>query len=110
MTYCHGMALSADTVVGEAIHQLIWRRRLRQRDVAQAAGMSDAMFSRKLRGGNRWTLDELLAVARYLEVPVTDLWCAARDSNPEPAGYWPGSVTSIFDAPSLRRASHGLAA
>ena len=85
--------MTADEYVGDAVHRLVWRRRLQHQDVAEKAGISAPMFSRKLRGSARWHLDEVLRIADVLDVELVDLlppkdekwekW-APRGSNPEP--------------------------
>ncbi|WP_425579785.1 helix-turn-helix domain-containing protein [Tsukamurella strandjordii] len=79
----------------------MWRRQMQVKDLAPAIGATAVSLGRKLRGERTWTIDEVLAVARALNVPITDLLpeddydpapygrgrvgCAIRDSNPEPA-------------------------
>ena len=104
--------MTTDEAIGQRVHQILWTRRIRQSDVCLALGVSRPTMSKRLRGERPWTVDELLALAAYLRVPITDLlpeWCAARDSNPVPAGYWPGTVTSLDAYRLVRRASQPMA-
>jgi len=61
------------TRVGENVHRIMWRRRLRQVDVAGAVGVSQSALSRKMRGEVDFTIDEVLAAAEYFDVPLGEL-------------------------------------
>lgn len=98
--------MTADGIVGERIHQIMWRERISQARVAETLGLTQSSVSKRLRGATPWTLDELLAIARILNVSPADLlpgddyspvpkgrgrvgtaW-APRGSNPQLADYW----------------------
>lgn len=74
--------MTTDVIVGERVHQVMWRNRVSQVQLADKLGMVQSTLSRKLRGQRPWTLDELLSAAAYLEVPVTDLLPLAGPDEP----------------------------
>jgi transcriptional regulator with XRE-family HTH domain len=65
--------LNADEIVGERVHQLMWRRQIPQRELAEQLRLDQSTLSKKLRGRRTWMLDELLTAARFLGVEYTDL-------------------------------------
>ncbi len=79
-------AMTTDAYVGKQIHGLMWDRRITNRAMAQAIGVDESTMARKLRGQRKWTVDDLLAVAGELHVPVEAL-LPHLDSNQEPAGF-----------------------
>ena len=62
----------ADAVLGEVRAEMA-RQRRRQIDIAKATGMSEVKLSRKLNGRSHFTLGELDAVCRTLDVSLADL-------------------------------------
>ena len=78
--------MNADQITGERIHILMRRRGINQDALSPVlGGIAQASVSRKILGKRSWTLDELLAVALFLDVPVTDL-LPGNDYDPAPAG------------------------
>lgn len=86
------------------MHILMRRQGMTQSELAQHLHIDQASVSKKLYGRRTWTLDELLAAAMALDVPVTDLLPgddyapvlvgrgrevsrARRDSNPQPSDW-----------------------
>ena len=65
--------MNADQIIGERVHILMRRDRISQEQLGQALGIAQASASKKLLGQRGWTVDELIAVARFLDVQVTDL-------------------------------------
>jgi transcriptional regulator with XRE-family HTH domain len=65
--------MNADTLVGERVHAAMWHKRMTQKQLASVLGVGQSAVARKIRGERGWSLDEVLAVARVLDVPVTDL-------------------------------------
>lgn len=51
----------------------MWDRRISGRSMAGHLGIDESTMARKLRGNRKWTLDEVLTVARVLDVPVAVL-------------------------------------
>lgn len=70
---------SVDEYVGERVHQLMWRNRVRQADVYEAMGDSRSNFSKKLRGTVTWSATDMAIAARALGVTVDDLMPAGAD-------------------------------
>lgn len=48
------------------------RQRYRHHHAADALGMERASFSRKLRGKRKFTFTEIVTLAEWLDVPVTE--------------------------------------
>jgi transcriptional regulator with XRE-family HTH domain len=65
--------------MGERAHMLMWRRRWTLVEVAERAGLSKSALSRKIRGETPFTVDEAVALAGALEVPVAELLDPASD-------------------------------
>lgn len=59
---------TADTVRGE-----LARRRIRGRDLARELGWPERTFRRRLSGETPFTVDELVAIARFLDMSVASL-------------------------------------
>jgi transcriptional regulator with XRE-family HTH domain len=71
--------------VAEEIRVLLARRMMRQSELAKALGVDDMWVSRKLRGSQKITLDDLALFATGLGVSVIDLIPAsARGAAVEP--------------------------
>ena len=63
-----------DERLGEAIHQVLWRRKIRQTEFARTVlGITQSAFSRKLRGERPFFAGELALIAAALDLPVVDL-------------------------------------
>lgn len=88
MTKAHDT--NVNVLVGELVHQHMWRDKITQTQVAQALGVGQPAIARKLRGERPFTIDELLAVAAFLDRPITDLLPNAE--NPRPEGPGGGTV------------------
>lgn len=62
--------------VAEQIRATLGRRQLSRSWLAREVGMPVTTMNRRLRGDQAFTVDELTAVAKALEVPVTSLFPA----------------------------------
>ena len=62
-----------DALIGERVHQQMWRVRVTQATVASAIGVDAAAVSRRLRGRTAWKAGELYALARLLGTTVGEL-------------------------------------
>lgn len=49
------------------------RRSFHQKDAAEALGLSKGSFSAKLHGRGNFKIDELIALARWLDIPFSRL-------------------------------------
>ena len=97
--------MNADQIAGELVHIEMRRRRISQAELGEVLGISQAAAGRKLYGTRSWTLDELLATARFLNVNVADLM-PGHDYAPAPAGRGrvnAGTVpTEVETVPTMR--------
>ena len=64
---------TADQLIGERIHYLMWRRRLKQAELAARLGCTQAAISKKVHGERPWFARELLGVAEALDTQVSAL-------------------------------------
>lgn len=64
---------SLSTLVGAEIRAELARRRMAQDVFAKGIKVSQATLSRRLSGASPFTLDELEAASKYLNVPVAQL-------------------------------------
>ena len=62
-----------DTLIGEAVHRAMWRRRLQQIDVAPLAGMTQSALSKKIRGQRPWSVEDVYRVAWAMDVDPSEL-------------------------------------
>ena len=101
MTNAHDT--NVNVLVGELVHQHMWRGKITQTQIAHAIGVGQPAIARKLRGERPFTIDELLTVAAYLDLPITELLpnrsgphqggpdggdeCPQPGSNRRPADY-----------------------
>lgn len=72
--------MSATIYVGRQVHNLLWDKRIRNKQLAAHLGISESTLSKKIRGDRPWTLDEVLSTAEFLDVPLTDLLPGAHGS------------------------------
>ncbi|WP_270353435.1 helix-turn-helix domain-containing protein [Microbacterium testaceum] len=77
--------MNADAITGQNVRDIMRARRISQEALGQVLATTQKAVSRKLAGERSWMLDELLAVAAFLEVPITALLPDA-DYEPVPAG------------------------
>lgn len=98
--------------VGELVHQHMWRNKVTQTALAGVLGIGQPGVARKLRGERPFTIDELLAVAAYLNLPITELVPNAENPRPEgpdggetvrhqglePRTRWYGAIPRSHDA------------
>lgn len=60
--------------VSEEIRVLMARRRTSQTKLAELLGRSQPYISRRMNAKEPWDLDDLVGIAAYFDVPVTDLF------------------------------------
>lgn len=89
---------SVDELIGERVHTIMWRSKIPQKEIGALLGIDQSAVSKKLRGQRAWSADDLVRVARRLNVSVGvlfgeeppptggGLW-APRGSNPQPTDY-----------------------
>lgn len=71
-----------DAVIGERVHQLMWRGRISQVSMAARMGMTQPGLSKKLRGERKWLASELAVAAGLLGVSMDEL-CPATERTPQ---------------------------
>ena len=57
-----------DEVIGERVHQEMWRRHVSQTALAKVMGIGQSGVSKKLRGLTPWTVADLMTAASALGV------------------------------------------
>lgn len=75
---------SIDALLGERVHQEMWRRRVSQTTMAPFLGVTQSVLSRKLRGAVSWSVADLYAAASVLAVEPETL-LPRLDSNQQPS-------------------------
>lgn len=65
--------MTTDQFIGERVHQVMWRLKLKQTRVAPQMGITQTALSRKIHGERSWSLDELALISTILGVPVANL-------------------------------------
>lgn len=87
-------ALAAE--LGVVIQSMMFRRRVTQRQLGAALGISQPSVSAKLRGKVPVTVPELCMIARVLDVNPGDLLpvLPQLDSNQQPFGYTSSLVSA----------------
>lgn len=90
--------------VGELVHSHMWRAKLTQTKLAQHLGVSQPAVAKKLRGERPFSIDELLAIAAYLNLPITELLPNAE--NPRPGGPDGGNDGLGIKSPKLYQLSY----
>ena len=103
--------MNADQIIGERVHILMRRDKISQEQLGQALGIAQASTSKKLLGNRSWTADEIIATARFLGVPVSEILPddnyapvlegrgrgAARSKGLEPPTFW---LVAVDGAPN----------
>ena len=64
---------SADEAFGATINALLFQRRLTNRQLGAALGITGAVVGRKLRGETTWSLLDVVRTASFLNVSGGDL-------------------------------------
>ena len=65
--------LTADAAVGITVNQHLFARRLRATDLATLLNLSRSTVTRKLHGQVGWSLQELLTLADFFRIHISDL-------------------------------------
>jgi transcriptional regulator with XRE-family HTH domain len=76
---------TARLAVAAEVRALMGRHQISQKRLAQELGVDQTGVSRRLRGGVPFNLDELVAISRFFNKPLTDLM-PARLPNSGDAG------------------------
>lgn len=67
------MSANIDAEIGTKIHTAMWRAKKSQTQVARAIGLDQPAISKRLRGFTAWKATELLVIADFLGVPLSDI-------------------------------------
>jgi transcriptional regulator with XRE-family HTH domain len=73
---------TADQLIGERIHQIMWRQRVTQGQLAARLGLTQTGVSKKIHGERPWFASELIAVAKVLNTQVSALLPVDFDPDP----------------------------
>lgn len=98
----HPVPANVETQIGERVHQLMWRRRVLQKELGEHMGISQTTISKKLRGERAFSNAELIAVARFFNVSVATLF---GEKEKDPA-VTPGPSDESLHTESNRRPFH----
>jgi transcriptional regulator with XRE-family HTH domain len=74
-----------NTLIGERIHQLMWRNGLTQKQLGNLLGVDQGSVSKRLRGKTDWAATEVAVAAAWLAVPITDLIPEVEICPPDPS-------------------------
>lgn len=66
------VALSFQIV--DRIHEILVQRNLRQKDLAQMLGKSEAEISKWMRGTHNFTIDTVVSIEEALQAPVLQVY------------------------------------
>jgi len=75
-------AADYDAIIGENVHQLMWRSRETQTSLAPRLGIGQSALSLKLRGARPWSSNEIAMVALHFRVSIGDLFVAGGTAAP----------------------------
>ncbi|QEA30632.1 hypothetical protein FGL91_14895 [Microbacterium sp. CBA3102] len=83
-----------DVVVGRRIHTLMWEQRVKNKDIAELLGIEATGVGKKLRAEQRFSIEQLVAIAAHLRTTVGYLVGETSAPNPVgPAGIEPTTST-----------------
>jgi hypothetical protein len=118
--------MDTDTVIGHNVHQLLWERRVEQKTLYNAMGMSRSSLAKKMRGEVAWSAADIRTAADVPGVDPGELFrpppqrMAARpapvtsgNQAQGPAagtGYLPVPVLRLASVTPIRRARQAVAA
>lgn len=77
---------SADEAVGMTVQMLLFKKRLKFRDLARALHVSPATAGKRVRGELGWSVTDLIATAELLDVHVEDLIPKRKENQPASQG------------------------
>ena len=85
------MTMQTSVDVASEVRAAMARKRVKQNQLAEALGLHQSAISRRLSGEIEFSITDLVAIAKLLDVPLADLL-------PIPALVSPGDVPSSPDA------------
>lgn len=101
---------NTNLIMGERVHQTMWRGQVTQTALAPVLGMTQSALSAKLRGRRAFTSDEILKVADTFGVSLDYLF--GKTDDPRPVGP-DGDLIDVdpgrFELPTSCLQTRGLA-
>lgn len=77
---------SVDEQIGERVHMLMFRQRVRQGEIGRLLGIDQSAVSKKLRGSRPWSAHDLQLIAERFGVTVGSLFGEETDPRPNGGG------------------------
>lgn len=98
-------AVSENESIGLEVRAWMVRKQLKQADIAQLLGFAQKNVSNRLRGQIPFRIDELLAIASYMDITLAQLLGneIVNEKNPHPVdGGSSGVAGGRLDLPTSR--------
>ncbi|TSI14673.1 helix-turn-helix domain-containing protein [Brevibacterium aurantiacum] len=91
------LQLTENERVGREVAAWMTRYNLRQADIAQILGFAQRNVSKRIRGEMPFRIDELLAIARYMGISLSQLLGEGivNEKNPQSVELTEGSATFV---------------
>ncbi|MEW1988227.1 helix-turn-helix domain-containing protein [Brevibacterium casei] len=91
------LQLTENERVGREVAAWMTRYNLRQADIAEILGFAQRNVSKRIRGEMPFRIDELLAIARYMGISLSQLLGEGivNEKNPQPVELTEGSATLV---------------
>ena len=86
---------SADEAFGATVNALLFQRRLTNRQLGAALGLSGAIVGRKIRGETTWSLLDVMRTATFLNISGGDLLPKLLHTGPED-DYFPALLDPVL--------------
>lgn len=67
-------ATATDARIGQNVHNMLWARRIMQKDLAAELLVTSSVLSKKLRGSSGWSAVQVEVAANFLGVDVGTLY------------------------------------
>jgi transcriptional regulator with XRE-family HTH domain len=89
--------MSTDERIGTNVHELLWRRRIRQEAMADAMGVSRSSLAKKMRGEVVWKAQDIEQAARLLKVDPGRLFAehATLHDSDSPTGQYSHGIRTL---------------
>jgi transcriptional regulator with XRE-family HTH domain len=78
--------MTTDERIGTNVHELLWKRRVRQSTLAAAMGLSLSSLAKKMRGEVVWKAEDIEKAAEVLNVDPGRLFVAGAGFEPATSG------------------------
>lgn len=94
-------AVNIDEAVGERIHTLMWRKKVQNKDVAELLGLDPSAIGKKLRAEQKFSVQQLVAIAAYLNSTVAYLVGETENPHQSPDGGDESRLSDLNRRPVL---------